>query len=298
MEEPITDDTPTFGMRMPRRQVSRSRVIARKGGIRSAAAAVATILSAPAMAQESGIVDAMRKGTISGQSMLALPAPVPAGEQARPFGSGLLRSDAGREGIGAITAAQERNIVDRAFPLLASKWPFNIVYVCWEKPEASDYDKRTLVREAVRETWEAHSALRFRGWNTCSERSTGVRILVADEGPHVQFLGKYGDGVPGGMLLNFTFRNWSPECQAMIDYCIRTIAVHEFGHAIGFAHEQNRPDTPGECAEPPQGSSGDKVTLTPWDPHSVMNYCNSVYNNDGMLSDFDIVAVQYVYGAP
>jgi len=36
--------------------------------------------------------------------------------------------------------------------------------------------------------------------------------------------------------------------------------------------------------------------LTPWDPHSVMNYCNTVYNNNGMLSQGDVSAVTEVYG--
>jgi hypothetical protein len=103
------------------------------------------------------------------------------------------------------------------------------------------------------------------------------------------------DGAPDGMVLNFTYNNWSPSCKTMRTRCNKSIAVHEFGHALGFAHEQNRPDTPGECAELPQGQSGDTV-LTPWDLSSVMNYCNPVYNNDGDLSAWDITALQAVYG--
>ena len=83
----------------------------------------------------------------------------------------------------------------------------------------------------------------------------------------------------------------------MYQKCVTSIGVHEFGHAIGFAHEQNRPDTPGECTEAPQGGNGD-VMLKPWDIHSVMNYCNPVYNNDGKLSDYDVVSVQKAYGKP
>jgi hypothetical protein len=83
----------------------------------------------------------------------------------------------------------------------------------------------------------------------------------------------------------------------MRESCIRSITVHEFGHAIGFAHEQNRPDTPGECDEVAQGTDGD-LMLSPWDLHSVMNYCNPKYNNNGELSAFDIKAVAYIYGAP
>jgi hypothetical protein len=181
---------------------------------------------------------------------------------------------------------------------LAAKWPFNKVFVCWEDADPRFFAQRTLVRQAVQETWEANSGLQFIGWNTCTARSIGIRIQIADVGPHVKLIGKFINGVRNGMVLNFTYQSWSPVCQTMLDYCNRAIAVHEFGHAIGFAHEQNRPDTPGDCLQPAQGPDGDTAMLTPWDIHSVMNYCNPEYSNNGVLSEFDLVAVQYIYGEP
>jgi hypothetical protein len=151
-----------------------------------------------------------------------------------------------------------------------------------------------LVRRAVSESWEAASALRFTGWQKCAEKNQGIRILIEDSGPHTKGLGRYLDGKPNGMVLNFTYNNWSPQCRTMHDFCVRAIAVHEFGHAIGLAHEQNRPDAPGECQAIRQGSNG-TVLLTPYDPHSVMNYCNPEYNNNGQLSEYDKIAVISVY---
>ncbi len=179
---------------------------------------------------------------------------------------------------------------------MAAKWPFNRIFVCWESPAANLTDQRALVRAAIKDTWEFSSGLQIPRWGPCKENSVGIRISVEDNGPHVKALGKYLDGMRSGMVLNFTYENWSSSCKATLDYCNRVIAVHEFGHAIGFAHEQNRPDTPGDC-NMEQGSDGDTL-LTPWDPHSVMNYCNKTYSNDGVLSEFDILAVQYIYGLP
>lgn len=244
----------------------------------------AAVTSGWTKAQESQALDAARAGQESNPVKMALPESTDL-----PF------DDHGGDFFSGLTAEQERNIVDRAYPLMAAKWPFNTIFVCWEDMAMSQSADRLLVQEAVRDTWQAVSGLKFLGWGQCAEQTRGIRIAVRDEGPYVQFLGKYVDGVPDGMVLNFAYENWGIGCKEKREYCNRTIAVHEFGHAIGFAHEQNRPDTPGEC-DMAQGTDGDTTTLTPWDPHSVMNYCNEVYSNDGVLSPFDILAVRYIYG--
>jgi len=176
-----------------------------------------------------------------------------------------------------------------------AKWPKTSIYVCWENPNDNFKNDIALVRSAIADSWEAASAVRFTGWLKCAPENAGIRILIDDSGPHTKGLGRYLDGVKDGMVLNFTFANWSQSCKSMHDFCVRAIAVHEFGHALGFAHEQNRPDAPGECQQLRQGSNG-TLLLTPYDPHSVMNYCNPDYNNNGKLSAYDTQAVQNIYG--
>lgn len=176
-----------------------------------------------------------------------------------------------------------------------AKWPKPDIYVCWENPDDAYRADMNLVRRGVADSWEAVSAVHFTGWQKCAAENAGIRILIDDSGPHTKGLGRYLDGVKNGMVLNFTFNNWSEACKTMHDYCVRTIAVHEFGHAIGFAHEQNRSDAPGECQQLRQGGNG-TVMLTPYDPHSVMNYCNPEYNNNGQLSQYDTEAVRNIYG--
>lgn len=242
-----------------------------------------------ATAQESLAIGVVRQASESGATKVALPEPK---DNAAPS----FDEETDRDLFyGRITQEQEQNIIDRAYPLLAAKWPFNKVFVCWESMVPEEAHGREVVRQAIAQTWEQSSALEFLGWGACQANSGGIRISVEDAGPHVKYLGKYLNGVKNGMVLNFTYQNWSTSCQGREDYCSRVIAVHEFGHAIGFAHEQNRPDTPGECDMAPQGDDGDTL-LTPWDKYSVMNYCNDRYVNDGYLSEFDILSVRYIYG--
>jgi hypothetical protein len=218
-----------------------------------------------------------------------LPAAEPKGNEAPEFGPPTI-----------LTALVDTSGKKYGYPALPFIWRFSentpkVIFVCWE--DEGFNSEKAIVKGAVESSWRANSGLTFSGWGKCKQRSAGIRIQIDDSGPHTKGLGKQLNGRQNGMVLNFTYNNWSPSCQADKTACNKSIAVHEFGHAIGLAHEHNRPDTPGECTMSKQGTNG-TLMLSSWDAKSVMNYCNTEYNNNGILSETDVATVVALYCSP
>jgi len=79
-----------------------------------------------------------------------------------------------------------------------------------------------------------------------------------------------------------------------VDYTLSTV-VHEFGHALGLAHEQERNDAPicnDQRGTLPNG--GQYRFVTAYDRFSVMNYCKDPANNNS-LSAGDIIGLNSLY---
>lgn len=180
-----------------------------------------------------------------------------------------------------------------------------------EPNQASGVQRRERVRLALKRAWEREARAVFTGWQTCQDEAHALppphtvgprRPGTGDENVkiHIQSSGggqnpahgSWGDHQQSGVLLNLH------TSQAEIEY----LAIHEFGHVLGFYHEEERSDWPSTipgCPPqtwPPTDPWWPVPTELRWgapDRNSVMAYCAGMPT---ALSPNDVTTVQHAYG--
>jgi hypothetical protein len=158
----------------------------------------------------------------------------------------------------------------------------------------------------------ARAGIKFSDWIECpQDASKDEWLIVASE--DLQPWGMHGCKAanPWCVRLNLSYSKWPEDCTkkdiknawscncqgaSYFPICIRMNALHEFGHAVGLAHEADRADT--KCAQ----SAKDGIeteSVGPYDPKSIMNYC---YNQtiveqrlEPQLSDGDLATINKIF---
>jgi hypothetical protein len=181
---------------------------------------------------------------------------------------------------------------------LATPWSNGVVPVCYVNASGN----ASLVSQIpgiLERTWSQAANITFTNFGTCPLSGNFVSVVFTAGTNGVT--SSLGQGTPTVTLIS----NDASAGLAHFQYEV----IHEFGHALGFAHEMKRPDNwvggnalqcsvPSTASDYPQYSDepGGLYLTATYDSASIMNYCDPAGNLTTQLSLGDVLGVKQAYG--
>jgi Ricin-type beta-trefoil lectin domain len=196
-------------------------------------------------------------------------------------------------------------------------WSSPLINVCLESSAIPYTTEVGWLQSALSQTWEAVSNVVFTWSGACTPNQSGIHLSVGNGsstgrgGGFVAVQLDFTFSLPGTNIqfpLNAQYfpNDTTPpfhctDSTAQRQKCISVMGVHEFGHALGWLHEQDNPSATTPCEIATKTGQTNGLPLWAVDEQSIMSYCSPVYRDiiwPWTLSPGDTEGTQAIYGAP